>query len=154
MNRIVIIGNGFDLAHGLKTSYRDFIEWIKLKIPENPDEYFEYVLINAVDPIFGTNKPEASSFFRRYYHESYNIDDFISRYERCKFVYKNKFLEHIIKENDLKNWVDIEEDKIINQPMLLSISLAFLQFSVGYYFCVYLARKAPFICRKINQFTS
>lgn len=27
MNRIIIIGNGFDLAHGLKTSYRDFIDW-------------------------------------------------------------------------------------------------------------------------------
>lgn len=27
MNRIVIIGNGFDLAHGLPTSYKDFIKW-------------------------------------------------------------------------------------------------------------------------------
>ena len=27
MNRLVLIGNGFDLAHGLKTSYRDFIFW-------------------------------------------------------------------------------------------------------------------------------
>ena len=26
MNRLVIIGNGFDLAHGLKTSYKDFIK--------------------------------------------------------------------------------------------------------------------------------
>ncbi|WP_221412373.1 AbiH family protein, partial [Dysgonomonas sp. 520] len=26
MNRIVLIGNGFDLAHGLPTSYRNFIE--------------------------------------------------------------------------------------------------------------------------------
>lgn len=25
MNRLIIIGNGFDLAHGLKTSYMDFI---------------------------------------------------------------------------------------------------------------------------------
>jgi hypothetical protein len=25
MNRLIIIGNGFDLAHGLKTSYHDFI---------------------------------------------------------------------------------------------------------------------------------
>ncbi|PKG44332.1 AbiH family protein, partial [Psychroflexus sp. MES1-P1E] len=24
MNRIVLIGNGFDLAHGMKTSYKDF----------------------------------------------------------------------------------------------------------------------------------
>ena len=27
MNRIVLIGNGFDLAHGLKTKYEDFINW-------------------------------------------------------------------------------------------------------------------------------
>ena len=27
MNRLVIIGNGFDLAHGLKTSYNDFVDW-------------------------------------------------------------------------------------------------------------------------------
>lgn len=29
MNRLVLIGNGFDLAHGLKTSYADFIDWYK-----------------------------------------------------------------------------------------------------------------------------
>ena len=27
MNRLILIGNGFDLAHGLKTSYADFIDW-------------------------------------------------------------------------------------------------------------------------------
>ena len=27
MNRIILIGNGFDLAHGLKTSYTHFIDW-------------------------------------------------------------------------------------------------------------------------------
>ena len=27
MNRLILIGNGFDLAHGLKTSYKDFIDW-------------------------------------------------------------------------------------------------------------------------------
>lgn len=27
MNRLVLIGNGFDLAHGLKTKYEHFIEW-------------------------------------------------------------------------------------------------------------------------------
>ena len=25
MNRLIIIGNGFDLAHGLKTTYNDFM---------------------------------------------------------------------------------------------------------------------------------
>lgn len=28
MNRLILIGNGFDLAHGLKTSYNDFIEYL------------------------------------------------------------------------------------------------------------------------------
>jgi hypothetical protein len=27
MNRLIIIGNGFDLAHGMKTSYNDFMKW-------------------------------------------------------------------------------------------------------------------------------
>ena len=27
MNRLVLIGNGFDLAHKLPTSYQDFINW-------------------------------------------------------------------------------------------------------------------------------
>ena len=27
MNRLVLIGNGFDLAHGLNTSYKHFICW-------------------------------------------------------------------------------------------------------------------------------
>ncbi len=27
MNRLILVGNGFDLAHGLKTSYNDFMLW-------------------------------------------------------------------------------------------------------------------------------
>lgn len=27
MNDLYLIGNGFDLAHGLKTSYNDFLLW-------------------------------------------------------------------------------------------------------------------------------
>ena len=34
MNRIIIVGNGFDLAHGVKTSYKDFIEWYFGKVIE------------------------------------------------------------------------------------------------------------------------
>ena len=34
MNKLVIIGNGFDLAHGLPTSYKDFFNdfWKNLKL--------------------------------------------------------------------------------------------------------------------------
>jgi hypothetical protein len=110
MNRIIIIGNGFDLAHGLKTSYKDFLEWVKSKIVENPDEYFERINMPSWDICLGTTTPEASAFFRRYYKGSKNLDDFISSYDKCKFTYKNKFLEHLIKTHNLENWVDIEEE--------------------------------------------
>lgn len=29
MNRLVLIGNGFDLAHGLKTSYADLLNLVQ-----------------------------------------------------------------------------------------------------------------------------
>ena len=42
MNRIILIGNGFDLAHGLPTSYADFIRGYytiqKLKLLEGGSE--------------------------------------------------------------------------------------------------------------------
>jgi len=27
INRISLIGNGFDLTHGMKTGYKDFMDW-------------------------------------------------------------------------------------------------------------------------------
>src|SRR5690606_20936752 len=38
LNKIFLIGNGFDLSHGLKTSYKDFISW-----------YIYQCIINAYD---------------------------------------------------------------------------------------------------------
>ncbi|MDR0538773.1 MAG: bacteriophage abortive infection AbiH family protein [Tannerellaceae bacterium] len=35
MNRIILIGNGFDLAHGLKTGYKDFINWFEEQTIKN-----------------------------------------------------------------------------------------------------------------------
>jgi len=110
MNRIIIIGNGFDLAHGLRTSYKNFLEWVKSKIVENPDEYFERIHMPKWDIYLGTDTPEASAFFRRFYTGFKNLDNFISSCSECKFVYKNKFLEHLINKQNLKNWVDIEEE--------------------------------------------
>lgn len=37
---ILIIGNGFDLAHGLKTSYKDFLEYCKEKETDNSTSFY------------------------------------------------------------------------------------------------------------------
>ena len=45
MNRLIIIGNGFDLAHGLPTSYGDFIDdfWKNFKDKVKTEEYQKLV---------------------------------------------------------------------------------------------------------------
>lgn len=43
---ILIIGNGFDLAHGLKTSYKDFLEFCELQIKNENSEYYNLCAIN------------------------------------------------------------------------------------------------------------
>ena len=53
MNRIILIGNGFDLAHKLPTSYKDFINscWKKIitKLRESSNKEYEdnYVKIST-----------------------------------------------------------------------------------------------------------
>ena len=53
MNRIILIGNGFDLAHGLKTSYNDFIKWYLsqalFKSVENKIYEDELILIKSTN---------------------------------------------------------------------------------------------------------
>lgn len=44
MNRLILIGNGFDLAHGLKTSYGNFIEHLWLKIYRELHQQVKYDL--------------------------------------------------------------------------------------------------------------
>ena len=41
-NKIFLLGNGFDLAHGLKTSYYDFVQYYKKKIFDtlNQENYY------------------------------------------------------------------------------------------------------------------
>jgi hypothetical protein len=47
MNRLILIGNGFDLAHGLKTGYNDFIIWYLkscFTIADNTKEYDDEII--------------------------------------------------------------------------------------------------------------
>ncbi len=54
-NNILVLGNGFDIAHGLKTKYEDFMDWVRGFNGNysnlDPDDYAQKV-INLID-IFG-----------------------------------------------------------------------------------------------------
>jgi predicted phosphodiesterase len=92
MNRIILIGNGFDLAHGLKTQYKDFIDWFwerEITTVKNSEQW-----------------KKKQTFFDKFIEVNYkDTFDFSKLKENC--TYKNGFLQTIV-EAFAKNWCDIE----------------------------------------------
>lgn len=87
MNRIILIGNGFDLAHGLKTSYRDFINC------------FWNLLETKSDTEFVNRNEDHKKIISGVYIEL-----------ELELAFKNHFLKHILKKAYLELWVDIENE--------------------------------------------
>lgn len=114
MNRLVLIGNGFDLAHGLKTSYEDFINWyweqrawVLYSEHSNvsKDPLCSFVVINNEHwhtlLVYHTNDIRANS--------KGVIDSIIK--DKANFeVTLSPFFQHIIKSIETKKWVDIENE--------------------------------------------
>ncbi|KMQ58906.1 hypothetical protein ACM40_18250 [Chryseobacterium sp. BLS98] len=110
MNRIILIGNGFDLAHGMPTSYGNFINdyWgNKRKEIWNGkynDKKFEddNIILDGVPSIpyseVTTNESEYSKLLT------------ILKHYKAKIKYKNNFLKTLTERNHSLNWVDIEKE--------------------------------------------
>lgn len=136
MNRIIIIGNGFDKAHGLATGYRDFIDsyWTNVSYHifngykrwqsehygglNDPSPYEdEFVLF---DVFYGkqhkTSDPSYPQSCSTPYDEVRGLiamfnDGNNSDYDgSVRLTFKNKFFEHISSCCSLTNWVDIENE--------------------------------------------
>jgi len=104
MNKLILLGNGFDLAHHLKTKYKDFILWylyssLKILIDEFKvsDE-----LLSANIGFRATSPP---SLFKTI--EEFN--SFMKNYG-IEFQYSNKFFKQLIQKTAEQNWVDIESE--------------------------------------------
>lgn len=133
MNRIVIIGNGFDIAHGLKTGYTDFINsyWgnvfntlfdgYSLRLWESygsptclGKDYVDELVDVKVrkknrDTIDLECRDQADNNFSKLcvHINKYNNSD--APY--CiNLKFKNSFFEHISLQHSLTNWVDIENE--------------------------------------------
>ena len=134
MNRIILIGNGFDLAHGLKTSYKSFIEWVwkdsvyKIGTVSNENRQYEDSNIKVFidikpsscyvhQPISETyaeylskkSKPDSYFIFNEFIH-SLNNQNSYTRQTPIIFELKNEFLESLLESHSNKEWVDIEEE--------------------------------------------
>lgn len=115
MNRIVLIGNGFDLAHDLKTSYKDFIEgYWKYKFNKFANEY------SAVSKdLLCTLEREDGNSWNIVYQEltrrnlaplsGEQVWKYIREDRYCNVTYSD-FFGKIIKSIETKGWVDIENE--------------------------------------------
>lgn len=105
MNRLILVGNGFDLAHGLKTSYKDFIDdfW-KNQI----DELQNFIDKNFENSYFKIDHIQAD--FKEFTVTNYNeLKEFLKHSSRT-ISFKNNFLGVISNKTTETNWVDIENE--------------------------------------------
>lgn len=124
MNRLVIIGNGFDMAHGLKTSYMDFINWYwkqrldALLIERSP---ISEDCLCRLELRFNSNYTNWYSFFFNNCSLRNSIDgkwkkppyDVIKGFEGDHNDFSvtfSPFLKRIMESYETKRWVDIEND--------------------------------------------
>lgn len=116
MNRIVLIGNGFDLAHGLKTSYADFINWYWEQLKETILHTNQTFINDGLITV--QLLPRRASGFLYYFQygaslgEAVNwsgdkLIDLLSRSGDFE-IEQTAFLEEIMKNIAEKKWVDIE----------------------------------------------
>lgn len=118
MNRLVIIGNGFDLAHGLPTRYKDFVDdyWKNIKdsnhnelVSFNFDNLVEFKSHNNLDELI-TAILKINNKYRNEGVEVYKLKEQLVPLadNRIQIInYKNKFFE-LINHFSLNNWVDVE----------------------------------------------
>lgn len=124
MNRLVLIGNGFDLAHGLKTSYADFINWYWDERMHNiillHEAISEDVLCSMrILPASGCDNwfllSYNNSFFKDIFKKEWKMSgkEFIEELKSKPYYFEVKFssfFERICKSIETKNWVDIENE--------------------------------------------
>lgn len=114
MNRLVLIGNGFDLAHGLKTSYADFFYWYwKDRISRFYDEYSNV----SKDVLCSLKDLHNQAWNITYFYDTYlksnkgkEIYQYLTNHPDSFEIKSSEFFANICKSIEIKNWVDIENE--------------------------------------------
>lgn len=103
MNKLFLIGNGFDLAHGLKTRYTDFIVWYLNKVFSKFIPAFKY-------------EDELMKMSRQFHIGPVSVFESIQEFKdvmnnyRMDYSFKHPFIETLINGAHEYNWVDIEAE--------------------------------------------
>jgi hypothetical protein len=106
MNRLILIGNGFDIAHGLKTKYSEFInEFWKKQVIELENNNLKLEWENEF--VRFSNNTEPPFIFDSPINSVSDLYDFFKK-KNINFIFKNFFLSNISTQLKKNTWVDIE----------------------------------------------
>lgn len=122
MNRLIIIGNGFDLAHGIKTSYHDFIlDYLRTRLIKCSESgnftisgsNFEHIGGYFLDDLIEIKlKTKYSNVkYIEKIKELQTIKELVDFCKTYEFNFKHSFelLQNTINEYCTLNWVDLED---------------------------------------------
>ena len=114
MNDIIILGNGFDLAHGLATGYKDYVRAMLIDSLREKINRLEYqdspFRIPECPEIYRTPSDEVNLSFLHYGYELEN-ELLINLYRDTAKYHKYSLpdlISHIIEDFENKGWVDLE----------------------------------------------
>jgi hypothetical protein len=120
MNRLILIGNGFDLAHGLKTSYKDFIHGYLRKAYEQAyvdHKYQDDFIIVQRDLRYPDFPRGVSGYLDKYFENDTqklikNQPLYEGRGDPAIFSIQfiSTFFNRIVTNCIDNNWVDIENE--------------------------------------------
>ena len=140
MNIVFLIGNGFDIALGLKTSYRDFLEWYLEQEDSSPD------VKRLKDIIRGNLKADIHSWadleialgkVTKEYRVS-EIDSYLNAYKDVG--------------GKINSYIKIQEDKVDFKIRNVSAIVEIREFFAGFYeqFPSVPRKKLETICKNAN----
>lgn len=109
--KIVILGNGFDLRHFLPTSYNHLIS-ILCEIEKLPEDKESISFSDLFDGVF----KEKNEWFYNQINEYYRTENFIFNLEEIKSI-QNRLLDNSwfqyfksVDENKIETWIDFETE--------------------------------------------
>lgn len=96
--KVLVLGNGFDLAHGLPTSYSNFIEFITLLDNDESGAVInKYLLENSDFKLYNIDLIDITRLKKKYKSVELNIEG-------------KGLLEYLKLTKNLEKWVDFENE--------------------------------------------
>lgn len=115
MNRLILIGNGFDIAHGLETRYSDFLKfyWNRVINSYYKDELLEfenYYFTNGTVSLAKNSFSEVLLSFGLKNPREFNNTRYIHSNNNLHLDFKGYLFHYLnIRHNENNGWVDFEE---------------------------------------------